>query len=740
MTCRFRHLPVLLTLSALLLTAELAAQDSAPAPQTRESMWWPPTAEDWARPCLITFQRTYDDALKVAKATGKAILICVNMDGEPASEHYAGVRYRHPETAALYAPYVAVMASVYRHTPRDYDEQGNRVLCPRFGSVTCGEHIAIEPALFEQFFDGKRVAPRHIMIEPEKASAEVYDIFYAFDTDTIFNSLKDGIANRPPPLPIARGDRTLIERVGSADIEDRTAVENAYKKGDASVRRMLIEAAAKHRDLNETEILRLALFGFDLELARLARRTLAQSTAPEAVELIAEALRVPMDVAEREALVAALVRLAESSPRAQTLAAVYQGLAARSDRVDVGEWAKALKESREVVTASDSYAIGARLEGNVHASNSKPVDPAARLALAESYLELASHPETSAKFARLMLEDARVAALDAEKLGASGWTVDSILAVTAADLGNREEAELRAEAAMQALPADAQSATAGRVLLFFAQARQRAIWVATRERKPWPPQYLTDVHAAYSVLARHPSASDRHVASHFDFLRNLSAVEQANQVLDAGLSAFPDSFVLHDRLRTRLLDERGVAGLESGYAERLADPQASANLAWYAGYASIVAAEFFRRDARPAEALGAYERAMAHYEVAAARNSAGRDSADHYIALALAGRARVEFEGGNDAKAVADLCASFVKKPTAAATLDGLNLSPVDTAKMVRERLRESKQTELELTLQAALDALDPQMLRLPAYERQGPANTPPGNRPRNRREPSGGR
>ena len=33
---------------------------------------------------------------------------------------------------------------------------------------------------------------------------------------------------------------------------------------------------------------------------------------------------------------------------------------------------------------------------------------------------------------------------------------------------------------------------------------------------------------------------------------------------------YPDSPLLHDRLRTRLLDERGVAGLEAGYAERLA--------------------------------------------------------------------------------------------------------------------------------------------------------------------------
>jgi hypothetical protein len=63
------------------------------------------------------------------------------MDGEIASEHFAGVRYREPETAAQMNAYTCVIASVYRHTPRDYDEEGRRVECPRFGTVTCGEHI-----------------------------------------------------------------------------------------------------------------------------------------------------------------------------------------------------------------------------------------------------------------------------------------------------------------------------------------------------------------------------------------------------------------------------------------------------------------------------------------------------------------------------------------------------------------------------------------------------------------------
>ena len=102
---------------------------------TQEQMWPAATAEGWAKPCVIPWQRSIEDAVAVSKTTGAPILVCVNMDGEIASEHFAGVRYRDPATAKLLERYVCVVASVYRHTPRDYDEQGQRVLCPRFGTV-----------------------------------------------------------------------------------------------------------------------------------------------------------------------------------------------------------------------------------------------------------------------------------------------------------------------------------------------------------------------------------------------------------------------------------------------------------------------------------------------------------------------------------------------------------------------------------------------------------------------------
>src|SRR5262245_58526371 len=212
-----------------------AGMDPETRRRLREEMWPAATAEGWKKPCLVPWQRTWEDALAVSKETGKPILVCVNMDGEIASEHYAGIRYRSPEIAALYDSYVTVIASVYRHTPRDYDDQGHRVLCPRFGSVTCGEHIAMEAIVYDKFLDGKRISPRHIGVDVAAGlEKKLYDVYYTNDTASVFKAIHDGVAGRPPPPVIVRSDRPLVERVTSREISDRTAVETAYTKGDAA--------------------------------------------------------------------------------------------------------------------------------------------------------------------------------------------------------------------------------------------------------------------------------------------------------------------------------------------------------------------------------------------------------------------------------------------------------------------------------------------------------------------------
>ena len=697
---------------------------------TREQMWRAPTEEEWKRPVLITFQRTWDDALAVSKETGKPILICVNMDGEIASEHYAGVRYREPDIASIYEPYVCVIASVYRHNPRDHEENGDRIICPRFGSVTCGEHISIEPLLYERYFEGERVAPRHIGVELDKK--EMYDVYYAFDTDSVFAAIAKGVEGRPAVRPVERGDRDIYERVKSADIADREAVEGAYRDGDQATRRGLLVAALQAPPGTAPHgLIRMAVFGLDLELARLARQALANATSPRAVDLINEALRAPMPAEEREALIAALTRLGEQSERARTLAVVHRGLGTRSDQVDVEEWSRAIRGGATYAAPTDWTALESRVEKKIAASGDKPADPAVQLELAESSLALAGDPKTNeilgadsrtaSKYTRLMFQDAERAALRAESLGASGWRLHATIGLASYYLGNVEEAYRRAELAMPDIPAGATDWSAISTIALFAQARQQAVLDAVKEKKEWPGAWLTDVNAAYSVLASHPLGTDRHFAAHYDFLNMLGAAGRAAEVLMAGLKRFPESWALHDCLRSRILRDKGVAGLEPAYEKMLLQPGASPNLSWFAGYTSIVVGEYCRRRGQNADGRAAYTRAVAHYEASVAANPKNAESADHYIALALAGRARLAAVSGDYQIALDDLIASFDRRPQSVATLDGLNLSGAATAKMLRARLKRHNLPDLAARLDAAMSKLDPALFDLPAFERGGP-------------------
>src|SRR5262249_13787842 len=140
--------------------------------------------------------------------------------------------------------------------------------------------------------------------------------------------------------------------------------------------------------------------------------------------------------------------------------------------------------------------------------------------------------------------------------------------------------------------------TAMIVLGLFAEARQKDIAAAQREKKPWPKEWLADVNAADALLENHPFGDDSQGAAHGDFPVRLEAREQAEHVLDQGLLRFPDSFALHKRLRNRLLAERGGEGLIAWYEQKLAansEPKDAPILEWYAGYACLVAAESAKR-------------------------------------------------------------------------------------------------------------------------------------------------
>jgi hypothetical protein len=370
-----------------------------------------------------------------------------------------------------------------------------------------------------------------------------------------------------------------------------------------------------------------------------------------------------------------------------------------------------------------------------------PRDAASQLELAESLLELAEDPATGLKFAQLLAADARAAAARAQELGATGWRLEAVLAATSDWAGEGERARRHALAAVEGgmLTSDAKSATvhertALRVVALFAAARQRAIREAYRAREKWPPQWLSDVNAAYALIAAHPLASDDNLVSFHDFLRWLGATPRAAAILDEALARFPASAAAHDRLRARLLHEGGPARLEAEYAARLARDGANADLLWFAGYASLVAAEHLRREGDPDAALAAYDRGIARFAEYARGRPDGAGSAEHFAALGLAGRARLALEKGDLGRATDEILSAFQRAPNAGATPDGLNITPVDTAKMLLARLENGGAAELCTRLQAGLDALDPQLLEKRPFELEDPRqNRPP------RRDPGAG-
>jgi tetratricopeptide (TPR) repeat protein len=430
-----------------------------------------------------------------------------------------------------------------------------------------------------------------------------------------------------------------------------------------------------------------------------------------------------MDAAQREALIAALGRLGRTDARARTLAVVQRGLSSRSELVDAEAWSGALGGGT-YAAAPDASIVHARVENQDAVL--KGVDAAAHLDLAESFLETAyAHYEQDPDYARLLFLDAGNTAREAEALGASGWRVDAALAIAAYYADEQAEAYARAEAAVTGdMPEAAPGWNAMAVLAIFAKSRQETIQQAVAEKIDWPPEWLTDVDAAYAVLAHHPFGTPEQVVAHYDFLNWLAAPDRSRVVLGRGLTRFPDAPELHERLLRHVLWERGVRGLEPAYAKLLAQPDAPAAYSFHAGRASVVTAEFRRRMGHDDLARSAYLRAIEYFEADAAADPAGPAEADRQIALVLAARARLAYEAGEVEGALTELLASFDRDPRAVVVLDGLSISPADTARMLRAGLDRAGHDELRDRLDAALrslEELDPTLLDLPAYEQQLP-------------------
>lgn len=184
----------------------------------------------------ILWQRTLDDAIAIASAESRPLLVAINVDGESASDRIVEEEYRDPRFVEATRKFVCVVASISRHNARDYDERGKRIPCPRLGEVTCGEHIALEPIVFDKYLGGERVSPRHALIQPD--GKKTFDEFLLFDLHDLDRLVIDAAVNAPPVVPSKllpvpkppskKGARVVIpwrDLAGERDARTRAAFE-----------------------------------------------------------------------------------------------------------------------------------------------------------------------------------------------------------------------------------------------------------------------------------------------------------------------------------------------------------------------------------------------------------------------------------------------------------------------------------------------------------------------------------
>ncbi len=238
-------------LCLLLLAASTAAADRG--------------APDLVPATQVLWQRSLDDALALASAERRPLLVAINLDGESASDRIVVERYRDPRFVEWTRRFVCVIGHPLRHAPLDHDEFGRRVPCPRLGLVTCGEHMAIEPQVFDRYLGGERVSPRHALILPD--GSKDFDLYYLFDLRILDRAVERGAQRAGAPLDLvapARGDGSWpwSTLAGARSQWDRLWLEHALgRERDPGQRLAAVQAIGRAGDAGAVDALRLVLQG-----------------------------------------------------------------------------------------------------------------------------------------------------------------------------------------------------------------------------------------------------------------------------------------------------------------------------------------------------------------------------------------------------------------------------------------------------------------------------------------------
>lgn len=678
---------------------------------------WEVDPEAKNRPPLMPWQRTLEDALALVQATGKPLLVCVNIDGENASETLAYGRYRDPAFAELASGFIPVLASPDRREPLERDDRGRRLPDRRFGRLLNSEHIDIEPKLFELYFRGNRVAPRHLGVGPD--GEILFDLYLLQDLGRIDAKLAEvGVATPPAPDPASLSLDALF---ASPDATNREELERRFVEGGEELRRALApRALASARSTQQPELVHLALRDPSPAVRRLGALELASDPALFPLDLVPAAMaEVAGDEAAEELLLTGLAQAAQGEDaRAADARLLRQGLqelrAARSgaagdDPLELDRFrllGGGAAAAEPVPSEADFEPAVAQLERLDEALKAAPDDVALLLGRLELLVRLARIRLGSGGNPTYFLQDASRAADDVLERDPENARALALKAFAIYRMNNVPEGGAAAARALPHLVREATSPLAGEVLGILAAARTQAVYDALSVSKSWPQGGAAEAVRAYEALLARPGAPEDLWVRYLDLLGTLRDHAGQRALVRRALAALPTSERLHGYLRFVELRDRGASALEAAYGE---EPFASAPagaapaLLWYHGLATLLAAEHqvLCRDTGAARA--AYAASGERFAASAEAEPGFASSAAHYRCLALAGLARLQQEAGELADACRSLEEAFRMAPASVQQEDGLGNSPAETARELRQRCMAQGEDELAAELEGAL-------------------------------------
>ena len=599
--------------------AEFTPAPTAPPRVTN----WAVTEEMRGRTPLMPWQRSLEDALALSQETGKPLLICVNTDGEAASDNLAFDRYRDPAFIELASGFIPLLASPQSHTDRAFDTRGSRIECTRFGRLLCSEHIEKEPVLYERYFNGQRIAPRHVGVAPD--GTILFDLVLLQDLTIVDDALR-AHGKFDVALPDA-GALSVEELLASHDAAARTRLADRFRSEDVEGRLKLVaRAASPTRPAVHAEVLTLGLYdGSALVRSAAAIRAVSAMSedlldfAPRIRWIAADDKTLRRDLAKSLAALAERTTDANKQIRARRLARLF-GAAEGARSLDVPRWRIAgagMAPSNTAADLNDVAALDAALGELDALLRADRHDPELNAMVAETTLRKAllaiqgiggGNPQFS-------LQDAVAFAERSLDRAPAHAHARATLARAQYWLNQPAEAADNAALALHALGPKADSRLTGELLDVLAKARTSTLYPQLGTEEGWPAQWLTQVVDATLAQIAHADCTEAQAIAGASLFENLEDYANQAEYLRLAIQRFPASADLHSWLRWQVLrdgdgERSSAAALEHAYDDLDSPTVEPALWRWYVAVAQKVAAETYAQEGDAAASTAAYHAAL----------------------------------------------------------------------------------------------------------------------------------